>query len=459
MFNNKCIKKLVCASKSQNEKLQQIIELLGNTNGAGNDEKKALLEQIKTAIINNTTVLKAELDEMQTAVTSTIAEVIATIDDGIEVTATQKGKWIVEVSNPTDLDALAEKVAGALDNLNVTIAGQKADLNVNVTNDKLTVTVDNFPTPTDYSAQLEAIKTAIENQANTNNANKAKVCKTHLEQYTTETTTLTDKKDITVTVRKGTVDISVNGANAVTFGQTNDEDVTIYKTEKHNGNVTVTGNANAQYLVEYTDNCDAGATDNTTTDNGGDNGTDNDGSTPNNGNTDTPTYNYKPMTKAELQDILLDLIPQRGLDGDYNDIDTSAITEMAELFSGSIDATATNRDKAILKQFNGKIDKWIVSNVTNMKSTFENNEVFNQPLNNWDVSNVTTMYKMFKMAKAFNQPLNKWNVHNVTDMYRIFFLAQAFNQNIGNWDVSNVTNSENAFYMTAMEEANKPKFN
>ena len=35
---------------------------------------------------------------------------------------------------------------------------------------------------------------------------------------------------------------------------------------------------------------------------------------------------------------------------------------------------------------------------------------FNQPLNKWDVSNVTDMDAMFAFASSFNQPLNDWNV-------------------------------------------------
>ena len=37
---------------------------------------------------------------------------------------------------------------------------------------------------------------------------------------------------------------------------------------------------------------------------------------------------------------------------------------------------------------------------------------FNQPLNKWNVSNVTNMQFMFDGARSFNQPLNNWNVSN-----------------------------------------------
>jgi hypothetical protein len=40
-------------------------------------------------------------------------------------------------------------------------------------------------------------------------------------------------------------------------------------------------------------------------------------------------YNYFPKSKEELQDILKELIEDRGNDGDFNDIDTSKITDMS----------------------------------------------------------------------------------------------------------------------------------
>ena len=44
---------------------------------------------------------------------------------------------------------------------------------------------------------------------------------------------------------------------------------------------------------------------------------------------------------------------------------------------------------------------------------------------------------MFYDATSFNQPLNKWNVSNVTDMYSMFAVAKSFNQPLNNWNVSN----------------------
>ena len=42
-------------------------------------------------------------------------------------------------------------------------------------------------------------------------------------------------------------------------------------------------------------------------------------------------YN-RPKSKKELQDLLKQLIKERGNEGDFNDIDTSEITDMSDLF-------------------------------------------------------------------------------------------------------------------------------
>ena len=69
-------------------------------------------------------------------------------------------------------------------------------------------------------------------------------------------------------------------------------------------------------------------------------------------------YNH-PKTKKELQDLLKQLIEERGNEGDFNDIDRSEIIDMSELFS--------YKDK-----FNGDISKWDVSNIENNSKIFHN---------------------------------------------------------------------------------------
>ena len=96
-----------------------------------------------------------------------------------------------------------------------------------------------------------------------------------------------------------------------------------------------------------------------------------------------------------------------------------------------------NKNKAIIKY--GLIEKWDVSEITNMDKLFYNLQEFNENINEWNVSNVTIMSKMFYGAKTFNQNINNWNVSNVTNMCDMFYYASSFNQNINNWNVSNVT--------------------
>ncbi len=111
---------------------------------------------------------------------------------------------------------------------------------------------------------------------------------------------------------------------------------------------------------------------------------------------------YYPKTKDELRSLV------RAESLNLGDIDTSAITDMSELFAWWW-----------RKDFSG-IESWDVSSVTDMSGMFRNCKNFNQPLDSWDVSNVTNMNSMFNCCKNFNQPLNSWDVSSVTKMSGIF---------------------------------------
>ena len=117
-------------------------------------------------------------------------------------------------------------------------------------------------------------------------------------------------------------------------------------------------------------------------------------------------HKYYPKTKKELKKLLKQLIEERGNDGDFNDINTSEITDMSGLFG--------------ISDFNGDISKWDVSNVTNMSYMFYSCEKFNQDISVWDVSNVTNMGYMFAWCESFNQDISKWNVSKVKYFTNIF---------------------------------------
>ena len=128
-------------------------------------------------------------------------------------------------------------------------------------------------------------------------------------------------------------------------------------------------------------------------------------------------YNYFPKTKDGLKNIIKWKIANEGNECDLNDIDTSKIKDMSNLFFQS--------------DFNGDISRWDVSNVKSMCEMFEGS-IFNQDISKWDVSNVKLMRGMFDGSK--------------------------FNQDISNWDVSNVTVYNEIFYDCPIEEKYKPKF-
>jgi surface protein len=129
-----------------------------------------------------------------------------------------------------------------------------------------------------------------------------------------------------------------------------------------------------------------------------------------------------------------------------NSWDTSAVTNMGEMFSGcSLFNQALSFDTSAVTimgyMFNGcsvfnQALSFDTSAVENMEGMFYGCSAFNQALT-FDTSAVTTMSSMFRDATAFNQPLS-FDTSAVTSMGEMFSGCTSFNQNIGNWNVENV---------------------
>ena len=154
-------------------------------------------------------------------------------------------------------------------------------------------------------------------------------------------------------------------------------------------------------------------------------------------------YNYHPKTCKELKGLVNKLINERGNDADLNDIDTSKITDMSEVFYYS--------------RFNGDISKWDVSNVKDMTYMFYMSN-FNGDISEWDVSNVEDMNSMF-MESKFNGDISNWDVSNVKDMMCMFYFSEftAKNGDISKWDVSKVEDMHYMFTGTPLAK-NTPKW-
>ena len=107
------------------------------------------------------------------------------------------------------------------------------------------------------------------------------------------------------------------------------------------------------------------------------------------------TYSCRPANKEELQEIIKDRVSKEGFNCDLNDIDTSLITDMSELFADS--------------KFNGNISNWDVSNVTNMRNMFVFSK-FNQDISNWNIRPDCSTKYMFldcPIRKEFKPKLPK----------------------------------------------------
>ncbi len=156
------------------------------------------------------------------------------------------------------------------------------------------------------------------------------------------------------------------------------------------------------------------------------------------------TY-YRPTTKKALQAIIT---AERGASRqntnspNLNMIDTSAITDMSNLFED--DST-----------FNGDITQWNTSNVTNMLSVFYQANAFNQDIGDWDVSKVTSMSLIFAGASVFNQDIGDWDVSKVTSPQGIakqylFFNALKFDKDLSSWRLCKMRLYSSDFGNTAM---------
>ena len=144
-----------------------------------------------------------------------------------------------------------------------------------------------------------------------------------------------------------------------------------------------------------------------------------------------------------LKELISAGIGLLGVDGNFNWIDTSEITSMADLF---------------ITEFNGDISLWDVSNVTDMHSLFVYCSQFNKDISKWDVSNVKNMSGMFAHTQKFNQDIGCWDVSSVTSMASMFYFAEAFNQDISNWDVKNCKHTDFMFTGSKMDYNNRPVF-
>ena len=137
-------------------------------------------------------------------------------------------------------------------------------------------------------------------------------------------------------------------------------------------------------------------------------------------NKDIDHHNYHPKTSNELRELINELIEERGNDANLNDIDTSEITDMSQLFFKS--------------NFNGDISEWDVSKVEDMSYMFVCSS-FNGDISNWDVSNVKGMFCMFYGSEFTGEhgDISKWDVSNAKNNMYYMFSKSPLEKNPPKW--------------------------
>ena len=178
---------------------------------------------------------------------------------------------------------------------------------------------------------------------------------------------------------------------------------------------------------------------------------------------DSSGYKYHPENTDELMDIIAYRI-SKTKEKDFNDIDTSKITDMSYLFAISNLKNVCKMSALKIKDRLSEIDisDWDVSNVTNMEHMFDNSPIttINFDLSNWDVSKVTNMNKMFYYCSAFTgKGLDKWNTSSLESAESMFSYCYYFNKDISNWDVSNLKNASFMFSSCYKFNQNLSKWN
>ena len=112
-----------------------------------------------------------------------------------------------------------------------------------------------------------------------------------------------------------------------------------------------------------------------------------------------------------LRALIYERIKDQGFKANLNDIDTSNITDMSQLFASTYGSDGgynlrwllgDSTDAIDFSRFDGDISQWDVSNVKKMWAMFKGS-VFNGDISKWNVSKVMSMYDMFENSPLFNR--------------------------------------------------------
>ena len=120
--------------------------------------------------------------------------------------------------------------------------------------------------------------------------------------------------------------------------------------------------------------------------------------------------------------------------GTVQNWDVSGVSDFFGCFSGAL-------------IFNQPLDLWDTSSAVTFKYMFNACSLFNQPINSWNTNSIVGngYSNMFQNAISFNQPLDTWNLSGATDINSMFTGASSFNQDLSLWNTSSVNNMAAVF--------------
>jgi surface protein len=115
-------------------------------------------------------------------------------------------------------------------------------------------------------------------------------------------------------------------------------------------------------------------------------------------------------------------------------------------------------------KFNGYLNNWNTSDITDAGTMFNGAASFNQNIGAWDVSKITNFTSMFNSATSFNNngssDIDNWRFSTTTNINMSSMFGQSefspcrFNQYIGSWNTERVTNMSSMFIFNPLFNQN-----
>ena len=162
----------------------------------------------------------------------------------------------------------------------------------------------------------------------------------------------------------------------------------------------------------------------------------------------TVIYKYFPKTREELEKIIIERLKENIKEPYLNDINTSEITDMSNLFSSQYSDYLYKNGINSKKIKKLDLSNFNTSKCTNMTGMFwKCSSLEELDISNWDTSKVTDMSWMFFRCESLKElNISGWDISKVTDMGFMFYGCKLLKKlDISDQDISSETDTRNMF--------------